>query len=168
MKKILALIVLVVLAGSAVWLVWQRGAEERAIRQFMDETQSAALTGLNRRQPDALDVYFATGAEGAQVAGLAETQQAYKDFMAQLPTNSTVQFHSFTLTGLEVHEEGGLARVSYRLHFSVVRGGTAVYSAQATQNLALLKTPRGWRISGGDAPQLEDVVGVWPPRQTGG
>jgi hypothetical protein len=56
------------------------------------------------------------------------------------------------------------ARVSYRLHFSVVRRGTAVYSAQASQNLALLKTARGWRISGGDAPQLEDAVGVWPPR----
>jgi hypothetical protein len=73
MKKILGLIVLFVLAGSAIWLVRQRGAEERAIRQFMDEAQSAALVGLNRRNPDALDVYFATETEGAQPAGLAET-----------------------------------------------------------------------------------------------
>lgn len=164
MKKILGLIVLVVLAGSAIWLVRQRGAEERDIRQFMDEAQSAALVGLNRRNPDALDVYFATEAEGAQATGLVETQQAYKDFVAQLPTNSAAQFHSFAITGVEVHEEGGLARVAYRLHFSVVRGSTAVFSAQATQNLALLKTPRGWRISGGDAPQFEDMVGAWPPR----
>lgn len=164
MKKILGLIALFVLAGSAIWLVRQRGAEERAIRQFIDEAQRAALAGLNRRHPDALDVYFATEAEGAQPAGLAETQQAYKDFINQLPTNSSVQFHSFDITGVEVHEDGGPARVSYRLHFSVVRGSTAVFSAKATQNLALLKTPRGWRISGGDAPQLEEVVGTWPPR----
>ncbi|HRQ41570.1 MAG TPA: nuclear transport factor 2 family protein [Chloroflexota bacterium] len=164
MKKILSVIVLVVLASSAVWLIRQRGAEERAIRQFMDEAQAATLAGLNRRNPDALDMYFATEAEGAQAAGLAETQQAYKDFVAQLPANNTLQFHSFTISGLEVHEEAGLARVTYRLHFSVVRGGTAVYSAQATQNLALLKTPRGWRISGGDPPQLENVTGAWPPR----
>ncbi len=164
MKKIPGLIVLIVLAASAIWLVRQRGIEERAIRQFMDEAQSNALVSLNRRRPDALDVYFATEAEGAQPAGLAETQQAYKDFINQLPTNSSVQFHSFDITGVEVYEDGGLARVSYRLHFSVVRGSTAVFSAKATQNLALLKTPRGWRISGGDAPQLEDVVGIWPPR----
>lgn len=164
MKKILGLIVLIVLVASAIWLVRQRGTEERAIRQFMDEAQSNALVSLNRRRPDALDVYFATEAEGAQPAGLAETQQAYKDFIAQLFTNDTIQFHSFDITGVEVHEDGGLARVSYRLHFSVVRGSTAVFSAKATQNLALLKTPRGWRISGGDAPQLEDVVGMWPPR----
>ena len=73
MKKILGLIVLFVLAGSAIWLVRQRGAEERDIQQFMDEAQSAALVGLNRRNPDALDVYFATETEGAQPAGLAET-----------------------------------------------------------------------------------------------
>lgn len=164
MKKILGFIVLIILAASVIWWVRQRGAEERAVRQFMDEMQSNALVGLDRRRSDALDVYFATEAEGAQPAGLAETQQAYKDFLAQLPTNSTVQFHSFELTGVEVHEDGGLARVSYRLHFSVVRGGTAVFSAQATQNLALLKTPRAWRISGGDTPQLDEVVGTWPPR----
>ncbi|MFO7539151.1 MAG: hypothetical protein R6X32_14010 [Chloroflexota bacterium] len=57
-----------------------------------------------------------------------------------------------------------LSFLAGRLHFSVVRGNTAIYSAQATQNLALLKTVRGWRISGGDTPQLEDVTGVWPPR----
>lgn len=164
MKKILGFIVLIVLAASVIWLVRQRGVEEWAIRQFMDEAQSNALAGLNRRRPDALDVYFASEAEGAQPAGLAETQQAYKDFIAQLLTDSTIQFHSFDITGVEVHEDGGLARVSYRLHFSVVRGSLAVFSAKATQNLALLKTPRGWRISGGDAPQLEDVVGTWPPR----
>jgi len=54
--------------------------------------------------------------------------------------------------------------VTYRLHFSVIRDGQAIFGADATQNIALLKTQRGWRISGGDVPQLEQVIGNWPPR----
>jgi len=162
MKRITGLIVLVAFVVGAAWLT-QRGAEERAVRRVIDEIQSAALTGMNSRNPDALDEYFATEAEGAVAAGLTETQQAYKDFIAQLPGNNAVQFHSFDIIALEVHEDAGLAKVTYRLHFSVIRSGQAIFSARATQNIALLKTPRGWRIMGGDAPQLEDVTGNWPP-----
>ncbi len=142
MKRIIGLGVLVVLVIGAAWLT-QRGGEERAVRRVIDEVQSAALTGLNSRNPNALDEYFATEAEGAQAAGLTETQQAYKDFVAQLPGNNAVQFHSFDITALEVHEEAGLAKVTYRLHFSVLRSGQAIFSAKTTQNIALLKTPRG-------------------------
>ncbi len=163
MKRITGLIVLVVLVIGAAWLT-QRGGEELAVRRVIEEVQSAALSGLNQRHPDALDEYFATQAEGAQAAGLAETQQAYKDFIAQLPGNNAVQFHSFDIAALEVHEDAGLAKVNYRLHFSVLRNGQAIFSARATQNIALLKTPRGRRIMGGDAPQLEDVTGNWPPQ----
>ena len=163
MKRIIGLGVLVVLVVGAAWLT-QRGGEERAVRRVIDEIQSAALSGLNQRHPDALDEYFATEAEGAVAAGLAETQQAYKDFVSQLPGNNAVQFHSFDIIALEVHEDAGLAKVTYRLHFSVIRSGQAIFSARATQNIALLKTPRGWRIMGGDAPQLEDVTGNWPPQ----
>ena len=163
MKRITGFGVLVVLVVGAAWLT-QRGAEERAVRRVIEEVQSAALSGLNQRHPDALDEYFATEAEGAQAAGLTETQQAYKDFVSQLPGNNAVQFHSFDIAALEVHEDAGLAKVTYRLHFSVIRSGQAIFSARATQNIALLKTPRGWRIMGGDAPQLEDVTGNWPPQ----
>ena len=165
MKRITGLIVLVAFIVGAAWLT-QRGGEERAVRRVIDEVQSAALGGLNQRHPDALDEYFATEAEGAVAAGLAETQQAYKDFVSQLPGNNAVQFHSFDITALEAQrtrEDAGLAKVTYRLHFSVIRSGQAIFSAKATQNIALLKTPRGWRIMGGDAPQLEDVSGNWPP-----
>ena len=163
MKRVVGLsLVLAVIVGAG-WLV-QRGAEERDVRRVLDEVQTAALGGLNRRNATALDDYFATVAEGAQAAGLAETQQAYKDFVEQLPGNNAVQFHSFDITALEVHEEAGLANVSYRLHFSVVRSGQAIFSAKVTQTIAWLQTPRGWRIMGGDAPQLEDVTGTWPPR----
>ena len=162
MNRLISLsLVLSVVVGAA-WLIG-RGAEERAVRRVIDEVQTAALNGLNQRHPDALDEYFATEVEGAQAAGLAETQQAYKDFISQLPGNNAVQFHSFNITALEVHEDAGLAKVTYRLHFSVIRNGQAIFSAKATQNIALLKTPRGWRIMGGDAPQLEDVTGNWPP-----
>jgi len=163
MKRIIGLIVLVGLLVGAAWLT-QRGAEERAVRRVIDEAQTAALTGMNSRNPDALDEYFATEAEGAQAAGLAETQQAYKDFVEQLPGNNAVQFHSFDIRAMEVHEDAKLAKVTYRLHFSVIRNGQAIFSAKATQNIALTKTPRGWRIMGGDAPQLEDVTGIWPPQ----
>lgn len=163
MKRLIGLAVgLAVIAGIA-WLV-QRGAEERAVRRIIDEFQTEALAGLNSRNPDALNEYFATETEGAQAAGLAETQQVYKDFVAQLTNNSLVQFHSFDIQALEVHEDAGLAKVTYRLHFSVIRNGQAIFSAKATQNIALIKTPRGWRISGGDAGQLEDVTGNWPPQ----
>ena len=162
MKRITSLIVLVAFVVGAAWLI-QRGGEERAVRRVIDKVQSAALNGLNQRHPDALDEYFATEAEGAVAAGLTETQQAYKDFASQLPGNNAVQFHSFDIAALEVHEDAGLAKVTYRLHFSVLRNGQAIFSARATQNIALLKTPRGWRIMGGDAPQPEDVTGNWPP-----
>ena len=161
MKKIVGLGILALIIVGAAWLV-QSGAEERAVRRVVDEVQTAALNGLNQRQPGALDEYFATAAEGAVPAGLAETQQAYKEFVAQLPGNNAVQFHSFDIVSIEVHQEAGLAKVTYRLHFSVIQNGQVSFGANATQNIALLRTPRGWRISGGDAPQLDNVVGSWP------
>ena len=163
MKKIFGLRILVALIIGTAWLT-QRGGEERAVRRVIDEVQAAALSGLNQRHPDALDEYFATEAEGAVTAGLAETQQAYKDFVAKLPGNNAVHFHSFDILAIEVHEDAGLAKVTYRLHFSVVQNGQAIFGAKATQDIALRKTPRGWRISGGDAPQLEDVAGDGPPQ----
>ena len=164
MRKLSLLLVLLAVVGGSFWLGRSRSSDERDLRRLMDEGQTAALAALNRYDPDALDVYFAAPSEGAQAAGLDQVQQAFKAFVSQLPDGSTMQFHSFDIDEVEIHESDGLARLTYRLHFSVVRGNTAIYSAKATQNLALLKTPRGWRISGGDAAQLEEVTGAWPPR----
>jgi len=161
MKRVVGLSLSLAVIIAAGWLV-QRGAEERAVRRVIAEVEKAALAGLNNRNPNALDEYFATEAEGAVAAGLAETQQAYTDFVAQLPNSSTVQFHAFDILDLEVHDDAGLAKVTYRLHFTLIRNGQAIFSAKAAQNVALLKTARGWRISGGDTPQLEDVAGNWP------
>jgi hypothetical protein len=154
---------LVVLVIGLTWLF--QGSEDQAVRVLVAEVQAAALAGLNRRSANALDEYFASVEEGAQAAGLAQTQQAYKEFVAQLSSSDAVQFHSFDdIQAVEVHESARLAKVTYRLHFSVLRNGQVIYGAKAIEDLALLKTPRGWRISGGDAAQLEDVIGTWPPR----
>lgn len=163
MKRILGFAILLAIIAGVAWLI-QRGAEERAVRRILDDIQSAALPGLNSHDPKALDTFFATEVEGAQAAGLAETQQAYKDFVGQMSYDNLIQIHSFDIQALEVHEDAGLAKVAYRLHFSVIQNGQAIFSAKATQNIALLKTPRGWRIMGGDAAQLDEVIGTWPPR----
>lgn len=147
----------------AVILLSQRGSAEGEIRRLIQDAQTAALDGINRQNPNALDTYFASVAEGAQENGLTETQGAYKDFIAQM-SGESVQIHSFNIEDVEVHEGGGLARVSYQLHLSVIRGGAAVFTVRFTQNLAALRTPRGWRISGGDTPQIEETTGIWPPR----
>lgn len=141
----------------------QRGSSEGDIRRLIEDVRTVALDGMNRGNPNALDTYFATVEEGAQENGLTETQGAYKTFIAQI-SGESVQIHSFNIEDLEVHEDGGLARVTYRMHLSVIRGGAAVFSVRFTQNLAVLRTPRGWRISGGDMPQVEETTGVWPPR----
>ena len=163
MRRLVTFGILALVIFGTAWLT-QRGAEEQAVRGVIQDVQAAALRGLNQRQPNALDDYFATEAEGAVAPGLTETRQAYKDFVAQLPGDNAVQFHSFDILAIEVHEDAGLAKVTYRLHFSVLRNGQAIFGAKATQDVALLKTPRGWRISGGDAPQLENMLGTWPAR----
>ncbi|HEX9439151.1 MAG TPA: hypothetical protein VF909_05695 [Roseiflexaceae bacterium] len=141
-----------------------RGTPEGDVRTIVQEASSATEAGVNRRDLSAVEPFFATPAEGANLAGLGQTIGQLRMFTTHLSPSDQVQVHSFQIQSVAVHESGGLARATYRLHVSVVRGGAAVYTAVMTQNLALLKTPRGWRISGGDQPQLSDVVGAWPPR----
>ncbi|GIV80278.1 MAG: hypothetical protein KatS3mg050_4805 [Litorilinea sp.] len=139
---------------------------ERAVRQTVEELADAVQSGLNRRNLNAVEPFFATPDEGANAAGLGETWEALQTFADQLGSSDQVQFHSFDVESVAVHEENKLARVTYRLHFSVVRNGLPIYSAVVTQNLALIRTSRGWRISGGDVPRLDDVTGQWPPRSS--
>ena len=62
-----------------------------------------------------------------------------------------------------MHEDAELASVTYQMHLSVIRGGAAVFTVRFTQDLAALRTLRGWRISGGDTPKIEETTGIWPP-----
>jgi hypothetical protein len=140
------------------------GGAQAAVRQVIDEAETAAAASLNSRNLDIVEAYFATTAEGANEAGLNETLGALRRFRDTLSGSDTFQVHSFQIQSIAMHESGNLARVTYRLHFSLVRNGAAIFTAVVTQNLALMQTPRGWRISGGDTPQLSDVTGQWPPR----
>ena len=151
-------------AGGVLVALAIRGTPEGDVRTIVQAAANATEDGVNRRDLSAVEPFFATPAEGANLAGLGQTIGQLRTFTPHLNAGDQVQIHSFQIQSVAVHESGGLARATYRLHFSVVRGGAAVYTAVVTQNLALLKTPRGWRISGGDQPQLSDVVGAWPSR----
>jgi hypothetical protein len=140
------------------------GGSNQAVRTTVERMAQAAEAGLNRRNIQEVEGYFARQDEGANEAGMQETQQALAGFSASLTSRDRVQFHSFDVTGVAVHESDGLARVSYRLHLSVIRDSTVIFGAVVKQDLALVRTPRGWRISGGDTPQLSEVSGQWPPR----
>jgi len=141
-----------------------RGTPEGDVRTIVQAAANATEAGLNKRDLSAVEPFFATPAEGANLAGLGQTIGQLRTFTTHLSASDQLQIHSFQVQSVAVHESGGLARATYRLHFSLVRGGAAVYTAVVTQDLALLKTPRGWLISGGDQPQFSDVVGAWPPR----
>ncbi len=161
MKKLLILVAIIVAIIVVVRLAG--GSDQSAeVRRVVENAQAAAVEGLNRGSANAIDSFFASVAEGAQPDGLAETQQAYKDIVSRLPGGAQIQVHSFDITSVEVHEEAGLAKVTYRLHASLIRGGAAVFAVQFTQDLALLRTKSGWRISGGDAPQIEETTGNFP------
>lgn len=153
------------LAATGLLLVFGlRTTPEGDIRKTVEAAASLIEDGVNRRDLSAVEAYFARPTEGANLAGLGQTIGQLRSFTTHLNDGDQMQVHSFQIQSVAVHDSGGLARATYRLHFSVIRGGTAIFTAVATQDLALLKTPRGWRISGGDQPQLSDVSGQWPPR----
>lgn len=151
-----------VLAAMAWWLVGCAAGSGGAVRKTVEEAAKAVEQDLNRRNLASVQPFFATEAEGANAAGLADTWGALESFAAGLTPSDRVQFHSFDIEDIAVHEGGDLARASYRLHLSVLRGSEVAFGFVATQNLALLRTERGWRISGGDEVQLSEVMGQWP------
>lgn len=155
--RLLVLLVPLLLAGCG-------SAEPGAVQRMVESVAKASEEGLNRRNLAEVEKYFATVEEGGNEAGLQETQQALRQFAASLTASDRIQFHSFNVESVEVHEDGGLARATYRLHLSVIRDSIVIFGAVVTQDLALVRTPRGWRISGGDTPQLSEVTGQWPPR----
>jgi hypothetical protein len=139
---------------------------DRIVQKTVEDAAATVERALNRGDLTAVAPLFATAAEGANEAGLDETWRALRQFGENLSAAERVQFHSFSVRDVEVHQRapGGIpvARATYRLHMSVLRDGQVTYGAAVEQNLALLKTSRGWRISGGDQPRLSEVVGQWP------
>lgn len=138
------------------------GSSERSVRQTVEMAAKAAEDDLNRRTMVAVEPFFVSSDEGGNPDGLQATREALQAFAASLGDGDQVQFHRFEVPAIEVHERAGLARASYRLHLSVVRGGQVMFRAVVTQNVALRLTSRGWRIMGGDQPQVSEVVGQLP------
>lgn len=139
------------------------GNSDRAVRKTVEDAATAVEDGLNQRNLAAVEPFFATEAEGANKAGLEETWGALRRFTDSLTSSERIQFHSFDVQSVSVHESGSLAKATYRLHLSLLRGSQVIYGFVAIQNLALIKTARGWRISGGDQAQLSEITGSWPP-----
>ncbi len=109
-----------------------------------------------------LDDYFATPADGANAQGLVNTRDAFRQMVQDHVSGaSLVQLSNFRITDVQVHQSGGLAKVTYQVDVKFVHG-TQQGTGTKTQDLALLKTPRGWRISGGDPWRYSNVVGTLP------
>lgn len=135
---------------------------EASVRKTIEEAAAATEAGLNQGDLEEVQAFFVAEAEGGNPEGLANTWQVLQMFSQGLTNSNRVQVHSFDVQEVAVHEEGNLARAKYRVHLSVLRDGQVVFGFVATQNLALIRTGRQWRISGGDQAQLSDVVGQWP------
>lgn len=160
MKRLLMLlpiVLLLILAACA------GNPEENAVRgtvSAFERTLEDAIAG--KAKPAALDDYFATAADGAIAPGLVNTRDAFREMLNNHVNGvSLVQLSNFRITNVEVHQSAGLAKVTYQLDIRLVHG-TQQGTATLTQDLALLKTPRGWRISGGDPWGYNNVVGTLP------
>lgn len=138
------------------------GGAEANVRKTIEEFAAAIEDGLNQGDLAQVQSFFVTETEGANTDGLTNTWQALQTFSQGLNNSTRVQVHSFEVQEVAVHEQGNLARATYRLHLSVLRDGQVAFGFVATQNLALMRTGGQWRISGGDEAQLTDVIGQWP------
>lgn len=157
---------LAALFAAAAWLLVACGGSEGRIRSTVENAAEAVEEGLNHGDLGQVKTTFATEDEGANAAGLANTWGALQTFAGGLTPSDQVQFHSFSVTEVAVHEDGNLARAGYRLHLSVIRNRQVVFGFVATQYLALTRIDGKWLISGGDQAQLSDVVGQWPLPRT--
>lgn len=137
--------------------------DENAVRGTVGTFISTLQDGIaGKAKPAALDDYFATVADGANEQGLVNTRDAFMDMLGNHVSGaSLVQLSDFRITNVEVHQSGGLAKVTYQMNIRIVHG-TEQGTATLTQDLALLKTARGWRISGGDPWRYSNVVGTLP------
>lgn len=137
--------------------------DENAVRGTVanfEQTLENVIAG--KAKDTALDDYFATVADGANEQGLVNTRDAFHKMVEEHVSGaSLVQLSNFRITDVQVHQGGGLARVTYQVDVKFVHG-TQQGTGTKTQDLALLKTPRGWRISGGDPWRYSNVVGTLP------
>lgn len=162
MKKLFMMGMLVI-SVSLVLAACGGNPDENAARATVgnfERTMEDVIAG--KAKLAALDDYFATAAEGANAEGLVNTHDAFVSMVTDHVSGaSLVELSNFRITNAQVHQSGGLASVTYQVDVKIVHG-TQQGTATRTQDLALLKTPRGWRISGGDPWRYSNVVGTLP------
>ncbi len=160
MKRLLILLPFLLLFTIAACAGNSDENEVRGIVGNFERTLESAIGG--NAKPAALEAYFATIADGANEQGLVNTRDAYASMLNNHVSGaSLVQLSNFRITNVEVHQSSGLAKVTYQMDIRIVHG-TNQGTATLTQDFALLKTPRGWRISGGDPWRYSNVVGTLP------
>lgn len=154
---LLSLALLLVLAACA------SNADENGVRNIVANFERTLEEVIAGKASDAvLDNYFATAEESANAQGLVNTRDAFHRMIEDHVSGaSLVQLTNFRITDAQVHQSGGLAKVTYQVDIRIVHG-TQQVTATKTQDLALLKTPRGWRISGGDRWRYTNVQGTLP------
>lgn len=137
--------------------------EETRVRRTVESFEQTFAAALDRKaKPAALKDYFATEADGANVQGIQNTRNAFLKMLDEHVNGvSLVQLSNFRITQVDIHQDVGLAKVTYQMDLKIVHG-TQQGTATLVQNLALLKTPRGWRISGGEPWRYADVMGTLP------
>lgn len=157
------LVILIPILSLFVFAACAGNADENEVRGIVgnfEQTLEDAIAG--KGNPAGLDAYFATVADGANEQGLVNTRNAYAKLLDDHDSGvSLVQLSDFRITDVQMHQSSGLAKVTYELKIRIVHGSDQG-TARLTQDLALLKTSRGWRISGGDPWRYSDVVGMLP------
>ncbi len=120
--------------------------------------QSAAQAftdGFNNRDLTQFETYFATPAQGADAAGLAQTLTAAQTALANAADSDMFQLQDFAILSQQIDQTNNLATVRYRATVSIVRNETnAVFSGIVEENVALSLVNNQWLISGGDTPRI--------------
>jgi hypothetical protein len=130
--------------------------DESAVRQVVTDTERASADAFNGTgNATAVEQYFATPEEGANPLGMENTRDRFLAALQEQGTGSLrIQLQNFQITSVQVDSGVGQARVTYQVYAIITQNGR-VTRLTVTQDLALRKTPtRGWRINGGDKPQL--------------
>jgi hypothetical protein len=139
-----------------------QSASDREVRQVVIDAEHAAQDVFDGKADAAtVEQYFARPEEGANPLGMVNTLNAFQSLSSDHTNGFThVQLSNFQITGVQVDEAIGQARVTYQVDVQLIQNGQAG-QATVTQNLALLRTPaRGWRINGGDKAQLSNGEGA--------
>ncbi|MCA9908494.1 MAG: hypothetical protein KC519_07580 [Anaerolineae bacterium] len=130
----------------------------------MQAAVQAYVEGFNNRELTSFHAFFATTAQGADAAGLAQTLDAANQALNDSQAGDQFQLQNFQITSQRIDEQNNAAVVHYLASVAIVRNETdAVFAATVEQDVALILVDNQWLISGGDAPQITPTVSATLP-----